>query len=333
MLTTKFKYNFSKIKTNNINNIDVDYYLNILLCNKSINLGYLQYVSNDDNNDGVMGLIKGELNHDITLENPSYILPQDNNVDYYGDLIASSIITGITNSNLITSIKSYDKNNPYPIGSRVIDGQTIEIIKENNNYIHYTVDLIDYITYFNHNDYSDSITIIKPTTFSETQCNFKTITTSDKYNISINYNTTNNNVYSSTTTNIIVFINGLYIKPIPLPLNLNGTFRFDIDLDINDNVSLFYSSSTNNNITFSGDITYTIEPTDIDNEQNYITYYFFGSKTLNRTNTTNGFLYKSDKQHYHEKPIINNNIKVDRNNISVFKPIFDLGTINFIGDF
>lgn len=332
MIQTKYKYQISKIINNNNNDnvIYVDYYLNVLFSNKATNLGYLQYVSNNDN--AVMSLIKGELNHDITLENPSYVLPQDN-TDYYGDLITSSIITGITNSNLITSIKSYDKTNPYPIGSRVIDNQNITIIKANDDYVHYKVDLIDYITYFNQNAYKDNVVISNPNTFLETQCDFKTITVSDKYNVTVNYNTTNL-VYSSTTTNIILFVNGLYIKSISLPFNLNGTFRFEHDFNVNDNVSLFYSSSTNNLITFDGSIIYTIEPTDPNNEANYVTYYFFGNKTLNRTNSVgDGFLYKSDKQHYHEKPIINNNIKVERNNLSVFKPIFDLGTINFIGDF
>lgn len=319
MLQDKYKYSIVKNGDNN-----KDYYINVLFCSNSKNIGYLQYVSEEQN---ISTLIKSEGGlTDIILENPNFVIPIENN-DIYFDLVANSIISGITDSNQITTIRAYDKNNQYPLGSRVIDGKTINILDYNQNMVHYKIDLIDYITYFNKNIYNETVLVSGLTTISETKADF-IIPIEDKYKITVNYNTLKN--YSSTTNNLIVFNNGVISTTYTLPINLNKPYIIETSFNQDDKITMYYSSSTNSVISSS--VTYTIETLYIDNEEKYVTYYFFGNKNLNKTNTQNGFLYKSDKQHYHEKPIINNNIKVERNNISVFKPLFDLGTVNFIND-
>ena len=76
MLQDKYKYSIVKNGDNN-----KDYYINVLFCSNSKNIGYLQYVSEEQN---ISTLIKSEGGlTDIILENPNFVIPIENNDIYF----------------------------------------------------------------------------------------------------------------------------------------------------------------------------------------------------------------------------------------------------------
>jgi hypothetical protein len=290
--------------------------LPVYLTLKSKNIGFYQYVSAQLNNS--IALITGQTSG-ITLFNNTYTLPAEPDLSFIA--VSQAVITGYTNSDLIVSIKSYDPNQPYKIGSKIVDGKLIDITEVSAYHVAYTIDLINYITYFNINTYRSDFLTSSITT--NNRFIFDPIVIDDKYSLTIilSGNTTAN-------TEFYVFKNNIPLMPITLESGKKNKST-KIELVTGDFLELIMSGGTS-----SSSLSYSLVPEENNNEANYNTIYFFGNKTLTANNSlSDGFIYKSDVQHYDEKPIVFNNIKVVRNGLSVFDSIFKLESVGNINDF
>lgn len=292
-----------------------DKFLPLYLTLKAKNVGYYQYISKEQN---LSPLITGSTTG-FTLFDKNFILPPETTIHSNNNLIS-----GYCGSDLIVSIKSYDSLNPYKIGTKVIDGTSIEINEVNVNYVGYKIDLINYITFFNKNLYSSEFTSSTINRFI-----FDSIEKNSDYILTILYEPLDKPINAS----FYVFKNN---SPLMLvDLKTNAYKELKIPLVSNDFIevvvsSITYTSNTNDNLFKS--LVFKLKPEEILNEKNFTTLYYFGQKSiLNFTNE--GFIYKSDTQHYDEKPIIDNRIKIERSAVSVFDSIFRLGSIGNVNDF
>jgi hypothetical protein len=304
------KYNFRLINKS-------DYYVNLFLTTNSKNVGYYQYVSKEENESQY--LIKG-ISEEIKQNDSSYKLPNEEDLSFTSE----TIITGTVNSDNIISLKGYDTKKPYEVGSKEINGSIVNITEVNDTFIKYNMDNINYITNFNKNLYDSNYSTPDP--YINSLFIFETIPVTDKYILSAEL--TNNN-----SDNIVVVLkNDEDFKNLPILSNqTKNTIKIDLEKD--DIITIVLSSNTIEN-TQNSILSYKLIPEEIDNENNYQTIYYFGSGTLNKDNSLNdGFIYKSDVQHYDEKPIVNNYIDVERNAIPAYESLINLAYVGNINDF
>ncbi len=292
-----------------------DYYLPLHLSLTTKNIGHYQYVSQELNER--IPLITGQTSG-FTLFDSGFQLPPEPTLNSTQQ--TSTLITGITNSELITSIKGYSSTAPYVIGTKIINGTTINIQEVTENYVKYVIDLIEYKTYFNANTYSSIFTSNSPQLDNRFQ--FNTIQTEDNYTLNIHL------VNNSSTTVFYVFKNNQPLIPCSI-LGGKSTYGTKLSLVTNDFLEILISGTTT-----STSLEYSLVPEEVDSEERYTTVYSFGAPTLNANNSlSTGFIYKSDVQPYDEKPIVYNKINVERNGMSVYDSIFKLGSIGNVNDF